>query len=201
MPDNKLERRQRDWQSKTRRRVTRGAITLTGIAALAVAAAAPALAASGGPSHHQARRPSAALAAAHSTTRHLTGRDEGTFTLNLVTGEAIGHASGYISPLGADTAHDDLTFTFTSASTFSYTGARTFALRNGELFAAITGSGTLTSPSTAESTEHDTITGGTGRFAEASGTLKETIRSVVVKVTATSQTALITIALKGQISY
>lgn len=185
MPNNKLDRRQRDWQSKTRRRVTRGAITLTGIAALAVATLSP----------------SAALAAAHSTTRHLTGRDEGTFTLNLVTGEAIGHASGYISPLGADTAHDDLTFTFTSASTFSYTGARTFALRNGELFAAITGSGTLTSPSTAESTEHDTITGGTGRFAEASGTLKETIRSVTVKVTATSQTALITIALKGQISY
>ena len=42
---------------------------------------------------------------------------------------------------------------------------------------------------------------GTGRFAEASGTVEETIRSVVVKATATNQTSLITIVLKGQISY
>jgi hypothetical protein len=56
----------------------------------------------------------------------------------------------------------------TDASTFRYTGTRTFVAANGgKLFSAITGSGTFTR-TTAHSTETDTITGGTGRFAGAS---------------------------------
>ena len=113
--------------------------------------------------------PSAAPTA-HGTSRPLTGTGTGTTTLNLGTGAATADFAGHLSPLGAETGHDDLTFIPTSASTFSYTGTRTFVAANGgKLFSAITGSGTFTR-STAHSMETDTITGGTGRFAGASGT-------------------------------
>lgn len=138
---------------------------------------------------------------AHGTSRPLTGTGTGTTTLNLLTGAATADFSGHLSPLGAETGHDDLTFTPTSASTFSYTGTRTFVTPNGgKLFSAITGSGTFTR-TTAHSTETDTITGGTGRFAGASGTYKDTISSVVVSATATSQTSRFTAVAEGKISY
>jgi hypothetical protein len=139
--------------------------------------------------------------AAHGTSRPLTGTGTGTTTLSLLTGAATSEFTGHLSPLGADTGHEDLTLTPTSASTFSYTGTRTFVAANGDkLFSAITGSGTFTR-TTAHSTETDTITGGTGRFAGASGTYKDTISSVVVSVTATRQTSRVTAAVQGQIRY
>ena len=138
---------------------------------------------------------------AHGTSRPLTGTGTGTTTLNLLTGAATADFTGHLSPLGAETGHDDLTFTPTSASTFSYTGTRTFVAANGgKLFSAITGSGTFTR-TTAHSTETDTITGGTGRFAGASGTYKDTISSVVVSASATSQTSRFTAVAEGKISY
>ena len=138
-------------------------------------------------------------------TRHRPAarrhRHRGTMTLNLLTGAATADFTGHLSPLGAETGHDDLTLTPTGASTFSYTGTRTFVAANGDkLFSAITGSGTFTR-TTAHSTETDTITGGTGRFAGASGTYQETVSSVVVSVTATSQTSRVTGAARGQIRY
>jgi hydroxyethylthiazole kinase-like sugar kinase family protein len=146
--------------------------------------------------------PPAALAAANGTDRPLTGTGTGTNTLNLATLAATAEATGHISHLGAFTGHFDAVFTITGASTFTYTGTGTDVAANGDkLFSTITGSGTLTSPTTAESTETDTITGGTGRFAGASGTYTETISSVIVSVTATTETSRFTAALKGQISY
>lgn len=138
---------------------------------------------------------------AHSTSRPLTGTGTGTTTLNLLTGTATADFTGHLSPLGAETGHDDLTFTPTSASTFRYTGTRTFVAANGgKLFSAISGSGTFTR-TTAHSTETDTITGGTGRFGGASGTYKDTVSSVVVSATATSQTSRFTAVAQGKISY
>ncbi len=140
----------------------------------------------------------------HGTVRPVTGTGAGTgtgtMTLSLVTGVATDDFTGHLSPLGAGTGHDNLTFTPTGASTFSYTGTRTFVAANGDkLFSAITGKGTFTR-TTAHSTETDTITGGTGRFAGASGTLTDTISSVV-SATATSQTSHFTAAARGQIRY
>ena len=118
--------------------------------------------------------PSAAPAA-HGTVRPLTGTGTGTMTLNLTTGAATAEFTGHLSPLGADTGYDNLTFTLTGPSTFTYTGTRTFVAANGDkVFSAITGEGTFTR-TTAHSTETDTITGGTGRFAGASGTYTDTI--------------------------
>ena len=141
------------------------------------------------------------MPAAHGTVRPLTGTGTGTLTLNLTTGAATADFSGHPSPLGAETGYDDLTFTLTGPSTFTYTGTRTFVAANGDkLFSNITGKGTLTR-TTATSTETDTITGGTGRFAGASGTYTNTVSSVVVSATSTSQTSRFTAAAHGQIRY
>ena len=92
-------------------------------------------------------------------------------------------------------------FTPTGPSTFTYTGTRTFVAANGDkVFSAITGKGTFTRTA-AHSTETDTITGGTGRFAGASGTYTDTISTVVVSATSTSQTSRVTAAAQGQIRY
>ena len=144
--------------------------------------------------------PSAAPTA-HGTSRPLTGTGTGTMTLNLLTGAATADFSGHLSSLGAETGTDDLTFAPTSASTFTYTGTRTFVAADGDkLFSAVTGSGTFTR-TTARSTETDIITGGTGRFAGASGRYKETVSSVVVSVTTNSQTSRVTAVAHGQIRY
>jgi hypothetical protein len=109
---------------------------------------------------------------AHGTARPLTGRGTGTTTLSLLTGVASSEFTGHLSPLGAESGYDNLRFTLTGASTFTYTGTRTFgAASGGKLFSAITGTRTFTR-TTAKSTETDTITGGTGRFAGASGTYR-----------------------------
>jgi len=144
--------------------------------------------------------PSAAPAA-HGPLRPFTGTGTGTMTLDLRTGEATSEFTGHLSVLGADTGSDDLTFTLTGPSTFTYTGTRTFVAANGDkVFSDITGKGTFTR-TTAKSMETDMIKGGTGRFAGASGTYTDTISSVVVSVTSTSQTSHVTAIADGQIRY
>ena len=142
-----------------------------------------------------------AAPAAHGTVRPLTGTGTGTLTLNLTTGAATADFTGHLSPLGAETGYDDLTFTLNGPSAFTYTGTRTFVAASGDkLFSNITGKGTLTR-TTATSTETDTITGGTGRFAGANGTYTDRVSSVVVSATSTSQTSRFTAAAHGQILY
>jgi hypothetical protein len=151
-----------------------------------------------------AMSPSAALAAAHGTNRPLTGTATGSTTLTFIApgvADATSGFTGHLSHLGAETGQDELTIIATSASTFAYTGTRTFVAANGdEVFSAITGSGTFT-PTTAQSTEKDTITGGTGRFAGASGTYTDTVSFIVVSASATSETLRFAVVTQGQISY
>jgi hypothetical protein len=138
---------------------------------------------------------------AHGTSRPLSGTGTGTTTLDLLTGAATAHFTGHLSPLGAETGYDNDTFTLTGPGTFTYAGTRTFVATNGDkLFSAITGKGTFTR-TTAHSTETDTITGGTGRFAGASGTYTDVISSVVVSATGTSQTSRFTAVAHGQVRY
>ena len=75
------------------------------------------------------------------------------------------------------------------------------AANGDELFSTFTGSGIFTSPTTTQSTQVNTITGGTGRFAGASGTFAVTISSVIVSIGATSETIDNTDTYNGQISY
>ncbi len=77
---------------------------------------------------------------------------------------------------------------------------RTFVAANGDkVFRPSPGRGRSRAPPAAHSTETDTITGGTGRPAGTSGTYKDTISSVVVSVTATSQTSIVT-AVRGNLT-
>ena len=176
-----------DRTSMPRRRIILASVVLVllaGVIAFAVTALSP-----------------SAAPAAHGTVRPLTGMGTGTMTLNLTTGAATSDFTGHLSTLGADTGYDNLAFTLTGPSTFTYTGTRTFVAANGDkLFSAITGKGTFTSTA-AHSTETDTITGGTGRFAGASGTYTDTISTVVISATSASQTSHVTAVAQGQIRY
>ena len=138
--------------------------------------------------------------AAHGAGRPLNGTGTGNSTLNLATGAETADFSGHLAPLGAETGYDQGTLTLTGASTFTYTGTRTFVANGDKLFSAISGKGTFTRTS-AKATETDTITGGTGRFAGASGTYKDTISFVVVSVTGSIQTSQVTAVSHGQIRY
>lgn len=146
--------------------------------------------------------PAAALAAAKGTDHPLRGTSTGTLTASLVTGAATSSFTGHVCPLGAITGADVVTFTVTGPTTFTYAGTDTLVAANGnEVFSTLTGSGTFTSSTTTQSTQVNTITGGTGRYADASGTFTETISSVVVSVTATSETTDNAATFDGQISY
>ena len=146
--------------------------------------------------------PVAALAAAKGTDHQLSGTSAGTLTASLVTGAATSSFTGHLCPLGAITGGDVVTFTVTGPTTFTYTGTDTLVAANGnEVFSTLTGSGTFTSTTTTQSSQVNTITGGTGRYADASGTFTETISSVVVSVTATTETTDNAAIFNGQISY
>jgi hypothetical protein len=86
MPDNTLNRRQRNGRSRTRGRVARGAVVLTAVAALAGAAAAPAFASSSEPAHQAGlhdRYPAIELVAVTPTPHEVAGAG-GVFNVDLV---------------------------------------------------------------------------------------------------------------------
>ena len=122
--------------------------------------------------------------------------------LDLLTGTATASFSGHLSPPGSrHRPRQPGRHSFTGATTFSYTGTRTFVAATGaKVFSNITGKGTLTRTG-GKTTETDTITGGTGRFAGASGTYTDTIKTVVVSSAAGWQTSRVTAAAHGQIRY
>jgi hypothetical protein len=146
--------------------------------------------------------PAGALAAAKGTDRPLKGTTTGSLTVSLPSGAATSSFTGNFSHLGATAGGDVATITLTSPTTFTYTGTDTLVAANGdEVFSTFTGSGAFTSATTIESTQVNTITGGTGRFADASGTFTVTISSVVVSSSATSDTTDNADTWNGQISY
>jgi hypothetical protein len=161
-------------------------IVLPGLVLLAVAAFSPA----------------AALAAAHGTDLPLKGTSTGSLTASFATGAATSSFTGHLSHLGAITGGDVETLTATGPTTFTYTGTDALVAANGdELFSTFSGSGIFTSATTTQSTQVNTITGGTGRFADASGTFAITISSVIVSIGATSETIDNTDTYNGRISY
>ena len=137
-----------------------------------------------------------------STGRPLKGASTGTNTVNLFTGGATNESSGHLSHLGRVTGNGVQTITLTGGNTFSFTGAGTTVAPNGDkLFATTSGTGTLTSMGPATATTVNTITGGTGRFAGASGTFTVTSVSVPVSTVGSIETFAFTSTTKGQITY
>ncbi|MEK6252872.1 MAG: hypothetical protein AABM43_13280 [Actinomycetota bacterium] len=146
--------------------------------------------------------PAGALGKAKGTDRPLSSTSTGTVVLDLATGAGTAETSGQLSHLGRITSTVDVTsFTLTGPDTFSFTGTATDVAANGDkLFTTGAATGTLT-PTGTETTTVFTITGGTGRFADASGT--GTLRTVGVTVSTVGSiiTSTLTNTSEGQISY
>ena len=146
--------------------------------------------------------PAAALGATKGTDRPVNGHSTSTTTVDLATGTGVSDGSGPLSHLGLSTFHNDFTsFTLTGPNTFSFTLTASIVAANGDvIFTTATGTGTLTATGS-EATLVSTITGGTGRFADASGTLTTSISSVTVSQVCTMITSHDTETHTGQISY
>jgi hypothetical protein len=146
--------------------------------------------------------PPAALGKAKSTVRTLSGAGLSTTTVDLATGTGSVSGSGRLSHLGRFTFTNDITsFTLTGPDTFSLTLTAILVAANGDrVCTAATGTGTLT-PTGSETTLVSTVTGGTGRFARASGTLTSTISSAIVPTVGTSLTTRDTETHEGRLSY
>ena len=82
------------------------------------------------------------------------------------------------------------------------TGSYTFAAANGDqLFSTFTGLGMPAGGTMASITETLTITGGTGRFADASGTLTGTFDAQTLSIVGTTVVNRDTFSVEGRISY
>jgi hypothetical protein len=146
--------------------------------------------------------PATALGAAKGTDRPSKGTSTSTSTVDLATGIGISDGRGHVSHLGAFTFHNDFSGFTVTGNTFNWTQTATFVAANGdEIFATAVGTGTLLPNNTSEATLVSTITGGTGRFADASGTLTSSISSVTVSVVGTTITTNDTETHTGRISY
>jgi hypothetical protein len=142
--------------------------------------------------------PASALAKTGGTDRPLRGTESGTTTLNLATGAASADFTGELSHLGTFSGHSDVTVTFTSPSSFAAVGNGSLEAASGdELFFDVTWTGTFTATAI-QTTAVRTITGGTGRFAGASGTMTTHLSSVYSSTTLVSRDTGTT---EGLISY
>jgi hypothetical protein len=149
-----------------------------------------------------ALNPATALGKAHGTDRPVKGTSTSTSTVNVATGIGISDGSGQVSHLGAFTFHNDFSGFTLTGNTFTWTQTATIVAANGdEIFATAVGTGTLLPNNTSEATLVSTFTGGTGRFADASGTLTTSISSVTDSVVGTTITSHDTETHTGQISY
>jgi hypothetical protein len=146
--------------------------------------------------------PAAALGKAKGTDRPLSGTSSSTTTLDLATGTGSVTGSGQLSHLGKFTFTNDITsFMLTGPDTFNLTLTAILVAANGDkVCTAATGTGTLT-PAGSDATLVSTITGGTGRFAGASGTLTTKISSEIVSTVGTTVTLRDSEIQKGRISY
>ena len=143
-----------------------------------------------------------ALGAANGTDRPLTGKSTSTTTVNPAAGTGVSDGSGQVSHIGAFTFHNDFVGFTVTGNTFNWTQTATIVAANGdEIFATAVGTGTLLPNNTSEATLVSTFTGGTGRFADASGTLTTNISSVTDSIVGTTITSHDTEIHTGQISY
>jgi hypothetical protein len=146
--------------------------------------------------------PASAAAKPGGTDRPLHGHSTSTTTVDLATGTGVSDGSGPLSHLGLATFHNDFSGFTITGTTFTWTQTATIVAANGdEIFATAVGTGTLLPDGTSEATLVSTITGGTGRFADASGTIVSSISSVTVSMVGTTITSNDTETHTGAISY
>ena len=145
----------------------------------------------------------------HHTGRPLAGTTTSTSSFAFfAVSKGTTDGTGYFSHLGKITFHRHYTaFTFTGSNSFTDAGTETDVAANGDkLFAEFTTRGTFTRAgevgSTVKTTTVETIIGGTGRFAGASGTLTATTTSVITSVVfGVEATTSDTSTYAGEIAY
>jgi hypothetical protein len=116
--------------------------------------------------------PASALAKAEGTDRPIKGSGTGTITLDPVTGAFTGVVPGVSSELGKVTVQIEGAGAPTSDGTFAGSGTVTIVAASGdELTGTMTLTQTVLPTGRTTTTVAVTITGGTERFADASGTL------------------------------
>ena len=152
--------------------------------------------------------PGVAAAKQSGTERPVKGSGSSTTTIDLTTLGSTTEGTAIISHLGKTTLTQSFTITPTGPLAFNLTGGTaTFVAANGDqLFATITGSGTQSAPGVGVGITIDVdsvfaITGGTGRFADASGRLTVPIDVTIVSLVGTTVGTSDTFTLRGQISY
>jgi hypothetical protein len=149
--------------------------------------------------------PGVALAKPGGSDRPIHGSGTATDTLDLATGTGSGEGPAVISHLGKGTFSHSFAVTLTGPTTFTVVSSETFTAANGDqLFATFAGGGSLTGVGvgeTAHITGPITITGGTGRFADASGTLTGTFDAETLSIVGTTVVNRDTFSVEGRISY
>jgi hypothetical protein len=149
--------------------------------------------------------PQFAAAKAGGTDRPLQTRGFGTATVDASTVpfQATNEGTAQISHLGRTTYSSDYEIVPGAPGTFSIAGGTTeFVAANGDrLFADFTGSVQVTDPGSTDGTLDFVITGGTGRFEDASGSFTGTVSTVNTSVVGPIVTQDQTTALRGTISY
>jgi hypothetical protein len=139
---------------------------------------------------------------AKGTDRPVSAKSSSTATINIATGLGTNEGTGQATHLGKFTSHDQFTSFTITGNTFSFTGTETDVAANGDqLFSTFTGRGTFTSSAASEITAVQIVTGGTGRFADASGTLRSAITGTTVSVVGSTVTTRNTFTTQGRISY
>lgn len=149
--------------------------------------------------------PAAALAAAGGANLPLCGSSKGVTSVDISTtpSPTTFVSSGHLSHLGAVTATGDELFTplgLPPVIPYAITGTETLVAANGdELFGTVNGTGVNNSGATS-GTNAVTITGGTGRFADASGSYTETYTGEVTSQIGTIVSGPVTTTIRGHIN-
>ena len=142
-----------------------------------------------------------ALGAAKGTDRPARGTSTSTTTVDLVAGTGAVAGSGQLSQVGRFSFTNDVTSFTLTGGTFTFTITAVIVAANGdEIHTTATGTGTLTATGS-ESTLVSTVVGGTGRFADASGTTTSRITSVIVSTVGSTITTSDSEVHEGRISY
>src|SRR5512133_2639243 len=146
--------------------------------------------------------PATALGKAAGTDRPFSDHVTGTTVLDLGDLSFTGDTTGVASHLGKVTLHVEGVVTPTGPNTFTIAGSTVFVAANGdELFATFSGSGTVDASGSSQGTVITTFTGGTGRFANASGSGSGPFTQTLLSTDGTTSTFATDTSLSGTISY
>ena len=152
--------------------------------------------------------PGAAVAKRGGTDRPFKGKGSGTTTVTVGTTPFLGstEGTGRFSHLGKTSYSSNFAVTLTGPNSFTIAGTQTLVAANGDmLFMSFTGTGTFVGPfapgQTTETNLSYTVTGGTGRFDDATGTATGRVLGEVTSVVGATGTGPHTSTVKGTLSY